>query len=48
MNPRQHAVKEARYHGRMAIRAISIFHCAAQAAQSRVRRDWWMSQARSA
>ena len=44
----RHAVQEARYHSRMAVRAVRIFHCARQAEQSRVRRDWWMSQARSA
>jgi len=48
MSLREIAVTSARYHSRMAVRAVRIFHSQSQAIASRERRDWWMAQARSA
>jgi hypothetical protein len=48
MSKKQIAVNTARYHSRMAVRAVRIFHCPAQAVASRARRDEFMQMARSA
>jgi hypothetical protein len=48
MSLKQLAVQSARYHSRMAVRAVTIFRCKRQAVESRERRDWWMAQARDA
>lgn len=47
MTSKQHAVNAARYHSRMAVRSIRIWHDLASAVTHRIERDSWMNIARN-